>query len=132
MHRNRRHRLLTALVALASMLFMQLALAAYVCPGAGSASAQVAAMAKSGMPCAQSMQPGMDEQQPNLCLAHCQVGQQSADKYELPSPVAMSALPVAFMLAVPIPAFSKVPLQAPHLHHATAPPLAIRNCCFRL
>lgn len=88
MTRNRRTRLITVLFALLSLLFMQLAVAGYACPGTGSKIAEAAAMAEAGMPCAESMPLSMDDQQPNLCHAHCQAGQQSADKHELPSPVA--------------------------------------------
>lgn len=132
MLRNRRHRLITVLFALFSLLFMQLAVAGYVCPGSGSKIAEAAAMAEAGMPCAESMSLSMDDEQPNLCHAHCQIGQQSADKHEIPSPVALSALPADFNLQVAIPVFSEAPLQAPHLQRTTAPPVAIRNCCFRL
>ena len=132
MYRNRRHRLITVIVALTSLLFMQLALAGYVCPGVGSATAEVVAMAKAGMPCAESMQLSLDDQQPSLCHAHCQTVHQSSDKYELPSPVTLNALPVGFGLTLAVPDYSEVPLQAPHLQHSTAPPLTIRNCCLRL
>lgn len=133
MIRNRRHRLITVLFALVNLLFMQLAVAGYVCPGAGSRIAEAAAMAEAGMPCADEfMQLSMDDEQPNLCHAHCQTSQQSADKHELPSPVALGALPADFSLQVALPVFSKAPLQAPHLQRTTAPPVAIRNCCFRL
>lgn len=129
---NRRTRLITVLFALVSLLFMQLAVAGYACPGTGAKVAEVAAMAEAGMPCAESMPLNMDDEQPNLCHAHCQAGQQSADKYQLPSPVALGALPADFSLQVAIPVFSEAPLQAPHLQRTTAPPVAIRNCCFRL
>lgn len=128
----RRTRLHTAFFALVSLLFMQLAVAGYVCPGAGSNVSDRSAMAEAGMPCAQSMTLNMDEEQPNLCHAHCQTGHQSADKHELPSPVAFSALPANFSLQIAFPVFSEAPLQAPHLQRTTAPPVAIRNCCFRL
>lgn len=129
---HRRTRLITAVFALISLLFMQLAVASYTCPGTGSKIAEVAAMAEAGMPCAESMSVNMDDVQPNLCQAHCQAGQQSADKHELPSPVAIGALPADFSLQVAIPVFSEAPLQAPHLQRTTAPPVTIRNCCFRL
>jgi hypothetical protein len=129
---HRRTRLITALFALISLLFMQLAVASYACPGSGSKIAEVAAMAEAGMPCAESMPLNMDDQQPNLCHAHCQAGQQSADKHELPSPVVIGALLADFSLQVAIPVFSEAPLQAPHLQRTTAPPVTIRNCCFRL
>ena len=132
MTRNRRHRLITVLFALVSLLFMQLAVAGYACPGSGSKIAEVAAMAEAGMPCAESMPLNMDDQQPNLCHAHCQAGQQSADRHDLSSPVAIDVLPANFSLQVAIPVFSEAPLQAPHLQRTTAPPVAIRNCCFRL
>lgn len=132
MTRNRRHRLITVLFALVSLLFMQLAVAGYVCPGSGSKIAEAAAMAEAGMPCAESMPLSMDDEQPNLCQAHCQAGHQSADKYDLPSPVALGALPADFSLQVVVPVFSEAPLQAPHLQRTTAPPVSIRNCCFRL
>lgn len=128
----RRTRLLTAVFALVSLLFMQLAVAGYVCPGAGSKVSDISAMAEAGMPCAQSMTLNMDEEQPNLCQAHCQTGHQSADKHELTSPVAISALPANFSLQIAFPVFFEAPLQAPHLRRTTAPPVAIRNCCFRL
>ena len=129
---HRRTRLITAVFALISLLFMQLAVASYACPGAGSQVTEVTVMAEAGMPCAESMSVNMDDVQPNLCRAHCQAGQQSADKHELPSPVAIGALPADFSLQVAIPVFSEAPLQAPHLQRTTAPPVTIRNCCFRL
>lgn len=132
MIRNRRHRLITVLFALVSLLFMQLAVAGYVCPGSGSKIAEAAAMAEAGMPCAESMPLSMDDEQPNLCQAHCQAGQQSTDRHQVPSPVAIGVLPADYSLQAAIPVFSEAPLQAPHLQRTTAPPVSIRNCCFRL
>ena len=132
MRRDCRHRLLTVLFALVSLLFMQLAVAGYVCPGAGSKIAETAAMAEAGMPCAESMPLQMDEEQPGLCHAHCQAGQASVDKHESPLAAPIGALPPDFTIAVIIQVFSEAPLQAPHLQRTTAPPISIRNCCFRL
>ncbi len=132
MLRNRRQRLITVLFALVSLLFMQLAVAGYVCPGAVSKIAEVTAMAEAGMPCAESMTLSMDDQQPNLCRAHCQSDQQSADTHHVPTPVTLGAIPADFSLQVAPPAFSEAPLQASHLRRTTAPPVTIRNCCFRL
>ena len=127
---TRRHRLLIVLFALISLLFMQLAVASYACPGAKAEVAEHAAMA--GLPCAESMTTGMDEDQPNLCRAHCQTGQQAADKYELPAPTGIGSLPVNFTVSDIAAVVSGVALQAPHLKRTTAPPVAILNCCFRL
>jgi len=132
MTRNRRNRLITVLFALVSLLFMQLAVASYVCPGTASKVAEVAAMAEADMPCAESMTLAMDESQSNLCQAHCQAGQQTADRYELPAPVVIATVPADFTLPLTAPVFLGAPLQAPHLRRTTAPPVAIRNCCFRL
>ena len=103
MTRNRRNRLITVLFALVSLLFMQLAVASYVCPGTASKVAEVAAMAEADMPCAESMTLAMDESQPNLCQAHCQAGQQTADRYELPAPVVM---PIASLGDTALAAFA--------------------------
>lgn len=135
MFSGRRHRLFTVLFALCSFLFMQLALASYACPGAAAKVAEVtevAAMVEAGMPCAESMSLEMDDAQPHLCQAHCQSAQQSADKHELPTLPTVAAIGPTFRLAGTTPVFSGMPLQAPHLMRTTAPPLAIRNCCFRI
>ncbi len=132
MPRNSHQRLITVLFAMVSLLFMQLAVASYVCPASGSKVSEAAAMAEAGMPCAESMAFTMDDQQPNLCHAHCQAGQQSADKYQVPSVVFIGGLPADFSLQIAMPVFSEAPLQASHLQRPTSPPVAIRNCCFRL
>ena len=82
------------------------------------------------MPCAESM--AVDEAQPALCHAHCESENLSLDKYEVPAPIAITSMPANFRLAAVAPPFSGVAVQAPHLMHATAPPVAIRNCCFRI
>ncbi len=132
MARNRRNRLITVLFALVSLLFMQLAVASYACPGTSSKRTAISEMAEAGMPCAQSMTATMDEEQPNLCQAHCQAGQQVADKTQLPAPIAITTLPPDFTLPVIAPIYQGASLQAPHLMRTTAPPASIRHCCFRL
>jgi hypothetical protein len=64
LHRRHARRLATAFVTVLSMLFAQLALAAYVCPQDAAAAAMTATM-EAGVPC-----EGMDEQQPALCHQH--------------------------------------------------------------
>ena len=135
----RRHRLITAFLAVISLLFMQLAVAGYVCPTGGVAgvangdSASVAMAHHAGMPCAESMAKTMDQNQPGLCHAHCQSDQQSADTYQLPSLPMMPAVVADFpLVAVTAAAARAAPLQAPLLQRATAPPLSVQNCCFRI
>jgi hypothetical protein len=132
MFSGRRHRLITVLLALCSFLFMQLAVASYACPTAVSKVAEVTAMVEAGMPCAESMSLKMDAEQPNLCQAHCRTGQQTTDKYQPTAPVAIDALSVDFRLPGIVPVLLGASLQSPHLTRTTAPPVAIRNCCFRL
>ncbi|MEO7159760.1 MAG: hypothetical protein ABIX00_04450 [Polaromonas sp.] len=132
MFSGRRHRLITVLLALCSFLFMQLAVASYVCPDAAPSVAEAAVMVQAGMPCAAAMSRNRDDAQPNLCKAHCQAGHQTTDKYQPTSPVAIDALPADFRLPCLVRVFLGASLQAPHLTRTTAPPLAIRNCCFRI
>jgi hypothetical protein len=119
---SRRSRLVTAFVTLCCLLFTQLAVAAYACPALDAAPAAMAT------PCS-----NLDMQQPGLCKAHCEAGQQTVDAY---SPVHISPF-VAAALAVVVPELPEAaPLATGHdsncLSHSTAPPLSIRNCCFRL
>ena len=132
MPRTRRTRFITTLLALVSLLFMQWAVASYACPGVASRLGEITAMAEAGMPCAGAMSADMDSTQPNLCQAHCQAGQQSADKHEVPAPVAVFAFLTSYRLPEILPLLSGPALQPAQLERGTAPPLAIRNCCLRL
>jgi len=126
-----RNRLVCLLVAVASLFFMQLAVAGYACSGAAK-GAEMAAMVQAGMACAESMASTADDEQPELCHAHCQTEHQSADKYQVPA-VATLADPgwrFSSLRAIPVPLGA--PLQAPLLVRSTAPPLAVRHCCFRI
>lgn len=129
---GRRHRLISVLFALCSFVFMQMAVAGYVCPGAASQAAEAAVMVEAGMPCAESKSLNMDDAQPNLCQAHCQTGQQTASKYVLPPLPAAAAIGPGFMHVVTEPVFLGTSLQTPDLRRTTAPAVAIRNCCFRI
>ena len=126
MFRNSRHRLITVLFALTSLLFAQLALAGYVCPGSGSKALE------SSMPCAESMTVAMDEEQSSLCHAHCQAGQQKADTYQMPMLASLPDQGADYLAFRILPSPPGATLQAPLLRRTTAPPLAIQNCCFRI
>ena len=132
MTRKRQTDLMTVLFALVSLLFMQLAVASYACPEDASKVTQVKIMAEVDMPCAESMVIAVDEGLPSLCHAHCQAAEQSADKYQVPSAIAVGLLPSGLTLDGVFPLFANVALQAPYLQRTTAPPLAIQNCCLRL
>lgn len=125
-------RVFTVLFALWALLFAQLALAGYACPGAAK-SAAMAAMAETGMPCAQTMSAAMDEEQPALCHAHCQAAQPSADTYQPPALATFAQL--GAVLTVPTGSGGTGAAAAPPGY--TFPPdpwpnLAIRHCCFRI
>lgn len=128
----RRHRLATVLVALFSLLFMQLAVAGYSCPGSGSRVQEIATMAQAGMPCAEPMSAGMDEVQPSLCHAHCQAGQQASDNQPTPLPILGLGNLGFHRVALFAPPVQRPALLPSLLVRSTAPPLAIRNCCFRI
>lgn len=130
----RRSRLTVALVALFSMLFMQLALAGYACPE--HTVTQTTAMAgMSAMADSQAM-PGcdqVDQAQPSLCKVHTQSGQQSLDKPDMPH--VQPFVPVTLVLLSDITVIDHPIALLPEsawLQRATAPPLSIQNCCFRI
>jgi hypothetical protein len=127
-------RLITALLMLVSLLYAQLAVAAYACPlqsGAPTKAAMaVASMAE--MPGCTEM--GMDKSRPALCGAHCDAGHQSADTPA--APVVAPFIPCALELVLPplaqaAAAFASASESLP-LTRSTAPPLSIQHCCFRI
>jgi hypothetical protein len=129
---SRRSRFFTVLLALVSLLFTQLAVAAYACPSQNLQ--QMHDMASvSAVHAGMSGCEGMDMEQPSLCHAHDQTGNQSLDKPETPhvAPFMPAALLLAVIaLDVTVPA-TALPPEIQLLQRATSPPLAIRNCCFR-
>jgi hypothetical protein len=80
MLRQRALRLTTAFLTVVSLLFSQLALANYVCPGRADAAAMADLMA-AGVPC-----EGMDAAQPVLCFQHASDAAQSFEAVKLPAP----------------------------------------------
>lgn len=130
----RKVRILTALIALFSLLFMQVAVASYACPGLqGAGSSDSVAGAEEPM----AGMPGCDQPdpaQPALCHAHCLDGKTSLDKPEPPS--VSAATPIVSAILVPLlPLLAEArpaPQQPFFLHRTTAPPISIRHCCFRI
>lgn len=125
---SRPQRLITALIMLFSLLFAQLAVAAYACP-VEAPSAQAARSSMADMPgCT-----GMNMSKPALCGAHCDKVHQSADTPGTPAVQAFVPCSLELVLprmdraaATPPAATAALPLT-----RTTAPPLAIRHCCFR-
>ncbi len=134
---SRPSRIVTAFIVLFSMLFMQYAVASYACPGMEMGQAREATMSSDngnqnmqGMPDCE----GMDAKQPGLCHAHDQAGNQSHGKPELPNVQPFMAAALTLILRNIEVAYNPVSTQPDSilLARATAPPLSIRNCCFRI
>lgn len=120
-----------------SVLFMQLAVAAYACP---TLTAGVVESVHAGMMQADDhadmagCEDVIDIEQPSLCQAHAQFGDQFAGNAELPNlspPLAWTVIPVLQI----VDTASRPDLDAvatPHLARSSAPPLSIQHCCFRI
>lgn len=129
---NRIMRKWIALLGVSAILFAQIAVAAYACPAFASSQVneQVTAMDMSNTeaPCAE-----MDVKQANLCVEHCQYGQQSLDHPVTPVVFAVADLPyVLARLGDPVVVESTQQYAQSLLTRTTAPPLSVRNCCFRI
>ena len=111
------------MVALFSMLFMQLAVASYSCPAGGNP-------AVSGAPCA-----GMDLDKPSLCKAKAinLAAKQSLDKADVP--LVLPFVPLELAGLVVAADWTALPAESaaapPALARSIAPPIAIEHCCFR-
>ena len=121
-------RSLYAWVALLGIVFSQLAVSAYACPGLNPLSSSqntakaVTGNAMAGMPCAGTGMADVDMEQPALCLQHCDQGNQT-----VASAQALDFHPaLVLFLIVPTPAqtadASEALVQAPPLRRSTYPP----------
>ena len=132
---SRSTRLVADVIAVISLLFTQLALASYACPGATSPARMSMAAADNGMAgmdhCTGA---GMDKAQPSLCHAHTHADPQSLNKPDLPS--VLPFLVVGPVLSIVLLDDGVAPpgtvTAMPSLSHATEPTMAIRHCCFRI
>lgn len=134
------------------LLFAQMAVAAYACPGLPlSANAQMPSMelansssdvaalpiaSNQAVPCesmdADMAMGAMDPQNANLCAEHCKFGQQNDQTSPLTVPaVLLTAL--YFAPLVPAPMAELRPAAAtPSALIAASPSHAILHCCFRI
>lgn len=139
MGRFRQSRFVAALIAMFSMFFMQLAIAGYVCPDvtppiAGNVSSETA-MSAIAIDDSMANCHGMDVEQPNLCNAHAQAGDQSLDKHQLPQvqPFIAGFIANTILLVPPRDFFSAADSTSTELlERITAPPPSIQHCCFRI
>ena len=122
---KRRCRIWTSRLAIFAMLFAQLAVAAYACPALSPDKGPVTA-AFVASPC-QNM--AMDKDLANLCQKHCHDDQQSQGGLAPAVGFVPSFIVELDVQEIYAPATVVSP---PALSHAIAPPLIIRNCCFRI
>jgi len=117
---------LIARFSVAAVLFTQLAVAAYACPAVEGPAAVIAATSADAM---RAAMPGCEMNDntgsPNLCLQHCQAGDQSVQT--LPQ-VAVPAFAAVSLIVVFEPALSEAGrgnalLPAPPAHAVSPPPL---------
>jgi len=124
-------RAIATIVMLFSLLFAQLAVAAYACPIL-SQPPNLTAVSMPDMPGCTGMD--IDKSSPALCGAHCDTGHQSADTSA--APVVQPFVPCALELILPSMERS-APSQALSvaslpMTRVTSPPMAIQHCCFRI
>jgi hypothetical protein len=98
MPRRLPHRLLTTFMVIAALVFSQLALASYACPGAEQGEAVAAMEMAPGMPC-EGMDDRGDPGQPVLCHQHCLNAPQASDPVK---PLLASLPAVVQVLVVPL------------------------------
>jgi hypothetical protein len=123
----RKHRQLVARILLAAFVFAQAAVSAYACPEPTPAPAAAATAHDCGD------MAGIDASAPNLCLAHCQIGQQTFDHSAHPG-AAPAVLP-PLIVAVPDLEASATPGRASNTLGFTGgapPPHSILHCCLRI
>ncbi|KAF3995978.1 hypothetical protein [Glaciimonas immobilis] len=125
-------RLIAALIVLISMLFTQLAVAGYACPGFNAGKVDKPMLLESEL--AMVGCEGMDTAQPGLCHASDQSGNQSLDKPQLPHVQPFMAAALTLVVHHLTSIYNPVSAESSSLllTRTTAPPLSIRNCCFRI
>lgn len=132
---TRPSRIVAAFIVLISMLFMQLAVAAYACSDLEAANFE-AAMEEVH---ADAMEAdadcvGSDREQVNLCNAHATSGNQSLNTPNVAPAAPFNVAALTVVLGDTEPSYTPLVrnLDAPPLRRVTAPPLAIQHCCFRI
>jgi hypothetical protein len=133
MRPSRSTRFVATVIAVISLLFTQLAMASYACPGATTPARVTVAAADNGM-AGMDHCTGMDKAQPTLCKAHNHADPQSLNKPDMPSVLPFLVIgPVLSVVLLDVgTAPPGVMTAMPSLSHATEPTMAIRHCCFRI
>ncbi|KQU87650.1 hypothetical protein ASC78_26015 [Variovorax sp. Root318D1] len=118
MARRPLHRCMIALFVILSLLFSQLALASYVCPGVPDTNSMAEMMA-AGAPC-----EGMDMAQPVLCFQHAADMSLSFEPVKLTTPSLPAIVQVVVMPLVLVSDGHALPQQAvPERQHPPPDPV---------
>ena len=115
-----------AWIALAGLVFAQLAVSAYACPfnSPGSAAKMNQPSGDhAAMPCADFTRADAA-----LCHEHCKQGNLISTDAQPPAFTMVPAYVVTVPVIFEMPSISAPPV--PELVHPISPPLSIRNCCF--
>ena len=118
-----------ACLGIAALLIMQIAASAFSCPMQTSGPPTFAIDSESEPiygPDEMSLDP--------LCGYHCQQGNQSLDKPDVPAVPHLAATGYTDAVTIGYLASSPVPSTPPRslLARSSDPPLIIRNCCLRI
>jgi len=117
-HRRTLHGCLTTFFVVLSLLFSQLALASYVCPGVQDADSMAEMMA-AGAPC-----EGMDMAQPVLCFQHAADMSLSFEPVKLATPSLPATVQIVVMPLVLVSEGHALPRQAvPERQHPPPDPV---------
>jgi hypothetical protein len=115
MLRRPTHRLTAAFLVALALLFSQLVLASYVCPGQSGAAAMAESMA-AGEPC-----EGMDQEQPALCHQYSAGAAQSPEAVK-PLAVSAPAVVEVFVLPMVLQTLDAIAIPVAALTEAQPPP----------
>ncbi|WP_076600652.1 hypothetical protein [Aromatoleum tolulyticum] len=128
---TRAFRRFIARLGIAALLFMQLAVAAYACPGVADSSRSPMVMdsAVETMPTGDCAM--LDQSAPTLCDQHCQQDGQAAGHASPPMFAADLPLLVVLPVVQACPPPVAFDVSREFLTHATAPPPAIGFGAFR-
>ena len=124
---------LIAKTSVAAVLFTQLAVAAYACPAVDSPAALISAAVAGDM---QTAMPGCEMSgsgNSNLCLQHCQTGDQSAQVAPQASILAVAATSALLVIEPALPqANFRVAVLSALPERETSPPPLIRFGVLRI
>lgn len=125
----------------------QWAVAAYACPALATGGMPAAAVVGAAQSEAGAVPPGgamaqsadcvdmagaLDPASPNLCMAHCQQGEQSDQAASLVVPTALLTVRYALRPLNETAAVPHAVVRAPDVRVAAFPPHAILHCVFRI